>query len=447
MLKSMINAHENIQDTVDTSRKIGFPFLITCYILSIATQGFGDLHNAFFNDSLSTYFIYVAFLFQLVTGMLRFPKLLLGIYFYIFIQSYVINLLNINVISSARHFLGFILFSLSIFSFLSVYRNRILDVVRIYYKFVFGLGCLVFLQTALFSFFELSFKPQQILLGSVIANENSPFEVVILNFLPRAVGLSTEPAHYAIIALPGVYLALLVLIGRGSQLKLGSKKIAVIILIGFILSFSLVGYFCLFLCLISIYANKSKLIVKAGLAIFLLAIIYIIYSSSLMSKLNGLPRLFSEGIESYEYTTSDLSSFALASNLLVARESLEKSHYLGTGFNTHKDSYDREIYRIFSKSQVIMELNRTGAGSLFIRIPSEFGIPGILFFFYFIFHFWIRKEITVSPLKYINNMSLIMIISYSLREESYINIYLLIFMALSYYTFISWRKKGTIIYE
>lgn len=445
----MINAHENIQDAVDTSRKIGFPFLITCYILAFATQGFGDFRIAFINESFSTYFIYLAFIFQFVTRKLRFPKLLLGIYLYIFIQSYVFNLLNINIASSASHFLGFILFSLSIFSFLSVYRNRILDVVRIYYKFVFGVVCFVFLQTALFIFFGLSFKPQQILWGSVIANMNNPFVVAMLNFLPRAVGLSTEPTHYAIIILPGVYLALLVLIGKGSQLKLESKKIAVIILIGVILSFSLVGYFGLFLCLISIFASKSKgkLIVKAGLAVFFLAFIYIISSSSLMYKLNKLPTMFSEGIESYEYTTSDLSGFALASNLLVARESLKKSHYLGTGFNTHKDSYDREIYRIFSESQVIMELNRTGAGSLYIRILSEFGIPGILIFFYFIFHFWIRKAITASPLKYINNMSLMMIICYCTREESYINIYLSFFMALSYYTFISWRKKGTIIYE
>jgi len=439
----MINAHENVQDRIHTSRTIGFSFIITCYIFALATDGFGDIRLGIIDENFSTYFIFIAFLFQLITGTLRFSKFLFGIYLYIFIQTYIFNLLSINILSSASHFLGFILFSLSVFSFVSIYRNRILDMVRIYYKLVFALVCFVFLQTILFICFGLSFKPQQILSSSIIAGTN-PFVAEILNFLPRAVGLSSEPAHYATTILPGVYLALLVITGKGTQLKLGNKKTGIIIIIGFILSFSLVGYFGLFLCLISVFAGKikGKLFVKVGLTGFFLVLIYFISSTNLISKLNSVPAMINGGTESYQFTSSDLSAFALASNLYVTRENLKKSHYMGTGFNSHKDAYDREIYKVFSQSQVLMELNRDDAGSLFIRVLSEFGIPGIILFFYFLFHFWIRKATPAYALKYINNMSLVMIISYSLRNGGYIDTYLIFFMALSYYTFKFEKQKA-----
>lgn len=439
----MINIYQDIDYTIEKPKEIGFSFIITCYIFALATNGFGDLRLGIFNETFSTYFIYIVFLFQIFTGTLRFPKILLWIYLYIFIQSYILNILNINIISSAKHFLGFIIFSLSVFSFFSVYRNRILDIVQIYYRFAITLASIVFLQTILFVFFNISFKPQQILFGSVISNGNSPFEVEILGIFPRAIGLSTEPAHYAVLMLPGVYLALLALSDKSAQLKLGSKKAAIAILFGFILSFSLVGYFGLLLCLISIFANnlKGKVLIKSFLAILFSALIYIVSLSNLMFKLNVLPEIFNGGGQTYNYTTSDLSAFALASNLFVTQAALKKSNYLGTGFNTHKDSYDKEVYKIFSQSQIIMELNRTDAGSLLLRLLSEFGVPGILLFFYFLFHFWIRKVVVQSPLKYINNMSLIMIFSYSLRNGGYIEIYFIFFMALSYYTFKLAKQK------
>jgi hypothetical protein len=368
---------------------------------------------------------------------------LLGIYIYILFQSCLLNFKYVSItMPNAFHFIGFVLYSITIFSYISVFRNKLLEVIQKYYKFVLIIAWIAIIQTLVFVAFGITVKPQSLLYN----NWSNPFVIEILNFLPRAIGLSAEPAHFATLLLPGVYVAILMLTDKNYSLNIKNKKQAVIILFAFILSFSIVGYFGLLLCLIAIYGNvlKGKFFTKLALAALFVCLGFIIYSSSLMYKLRFLPAMISN-VDSYEFTSNDLSGYALVTNLFIARSALEESNFFGKGFNTHKDSYDKYIFKIFSGSQVIMEgLNKEGAGSLFIRVVSEFGLPGICLFLFFMFHYWIKRDGNSTKLRNINNLSVIMLVTYSARNGEYLNLFFFLFLALTYYSHLMWTKTNII---
>jgi hypothetical protein len=438
--------------SISPSRKaylnLDFKLVSSCFILSIATQGFGSTlfgYNIF--TDVSTLFVYLALITQVATNTLHFSRILLGVFAYIMIQTFGYNFYNITILPSLKHFLGVIIFSLSVFSFISVHRDRMIEIVNIYYKLVFVIACIGILQSLIFVLFDPPF-----VLTSLFAVVFNPplinFQPEILGILPRAVGLSTEPAHYAMITLPGAFIALLVLTGKNSGIGTKNKTFAWIILIGFILSFSVVGYFGLMLCLISIFGSdlKGKMLPMIVVLLFFLGAVYFVSQSNLMSKLTTLPAMVSGAVD-YEYTTSDLTGFALVSNILVANEGVKKSHYLGTGLNTHKDTYESTIYSQFSISQVLVEVNKQDAGSLFIRLPSEFGIPGFFAFLLFLYHYKIGKRVKSSPIKTINLMSLVVLISYSARNGGYLLVQLWFFAALFYYTYLMECRKKHIALE
>lgn len=436
--------------SLNSSRKaylnLDFKLVSTCFVLSIATQGFGSSifgYNIF--TDVSTLLVYLALLIQVANNTLRFSRFLLVVFAYVLIQTFAYNFYNITIVSSLKHFLGLIIFSISMFSFISVHRERMIEIVEVYYKFVFFIACIAILQTLICVFFDPPFVLTS-LFSAVFNPPQTRFDPEILGIFPRAVGLSTEPAHYAMTILPGAFIALLVLTGRNNGIVKSTKTFAWIILTGLILSFSMVGYFGLMLCLIAVFGNnlKGKLLPTLTVTLFFIGALYFVSQSNLMSKLTTLPAMVS-GAGDYEYTSSDLTGFALVSNILVANEGVKKSHYLGTGLNSHKDTYDATIYNQFYSSQVLVEVNKQDAGSLFIRLPSEFGIPGILGFLLFLYHYKIGKRIKSSPIKTINLMSLVVLISYSSRNGGYLLVQLWFFAALYYYTYLMQRRQEYIL--
>lgn len=435
---------------IDNSRNAinisAFHLTLTGIVLSLATTGFGNHIFGFtlFTD-VSTIFIFITLVLQIIADTFRFPKLLIFLFIYIFIQTFVYNFFYISILSSLKQYIGLIIFSLSIFSFVSVYRDRLIDIVRVYYQFVFIDVCIAILQDITFIFSGKVFLPQNIIAGYPIAGQNT-LSADILGILPRVVGLSTEPASYSIIILPGVFISLMILSGRGQIFGFRKKVIALIILLGFILSFSLVGYFGLLVCLLLIFAKDFKKKFKTNLlfSIVFLGILYFIFQTKIGTKVDSFFEI-QKNITGYKYTSSDLSAFALFSNVIVAKEGLIRSHYLGTGLNSHEVTYNATIYNQFLPSQVIMELNKQDAGSIFIRLASEFGIPGLMAFLAFLYCYRIKNGPPLSSTKYINNMSLGMIISYSVRDGGYLNVFFLLFLALFYYSFILNRNTQLVV--
>jgi hypothetical protein len=155
---------------------------------------------------------------------------------------------------------------------------------------------------------------------------------------------------------------------------------------------------------------------------------------AIWSKLTSLVNI-SQAPTDFDYSGNDLSGFALVSNFFVAANALTGSHYLGTGLNTHQFNYDAYLPTIFSRSQVIMDLNREDAGSLYIRVASEFGIPGLFAMLWFLFAFKVRTGSQESPYRILNDMCLVFLLVYGARTGAYLDIRLWLFAAIYYYTY------------
>lgn len=414
---------------------------VTGLIIVFVTLGFGNhLFGFTLPTDIATFMVYIVFFLLLFTNSLRFSRLLLYTWFYIFFQTFIWNWTYINFSSSLKHFIGLVLFSLVSFSFFSKNIHKLNSIIKIYYRFCFFLVCLAIMQLIFFLLFKFPFFPQDFFTGS--SRVTNIFVPEVLDILPRAVGLSTEPSHYVAMLLPAVYIALCTLTGSGSLFNVYNKTIAIIILFGFIISFSIVGYFGLALCLVSIFRNRFRTnFFKSSIVIIaFIGLMYILLQSPIGAKVYSFISV-SKDITGTNYTSGDQSSFALLSNLMVALQSLKISHGLGTGLNSHEITYDATISNIFSLSQIPSELNKDNAGALFIRIPSEFGIPGMIAFVYFLIYYKIKGPKIKTKNGAINSMCLVFIIMYCSRTGHYLNILFLFFLALYYYTYILNKKQ------
>lgn len=417
------------------------------FFFGFGTLGFGNfIFGIELPTNVSTFTVYLIFIIQLFTNSFRFSKFLFYLWIYVFIQTFILNSNYINFQSSFKYFIGFVLFSLVSFSFFSKNRSRIVSLMQAYYKFCFFIACLGIFQVFLFSLFKLSFLPQNIISGSLAFQGNDFFEPDIFGIIPRAVGLSTEPAHYVVLLLPAVYIALYTLMGAGNLFNIKNKKVASILLFGFIISFSLVGYFGLGICLFIIFGKNVKVgFFKASILLFcFLGLVYFILQTSIGDKVYSFISVSSD-IKGADYTSGDQSSFALLSNLMVAFEGLKISNYLGTGLNSHVVTYDTTLSKIFSLSQIPSELNKENAGSMFIRILSEFGIPGLVIFIWFLRNFKVASKAYVSSNAAINNMCFVFLIMYSSRNGDYLNIMFFFFIAMFYYTYNNYKLENNLV--
>jgi hypothetical protein len=259
----------------------------------------------------------------------------------------------------------------------------------------------------------------------------------IFGILPRAIGLSAEPGHFSILMLPGVYLILL----KFSRVKIDffiSRASAFLILIAFLLSFSIVGYFGFLLCVFNIFREDiSKNFKNVILIIFVvLGMFFAVFTNpQLIYKLSSLVDM-SKDATGYEYTTSDATGFALVSNLIVAKYNLIGTNYMGSGIDTHQYAYDKIIYSQFPESSLMNLLNVRDGGSLLIRIPSEFGVFGCLLVVYFLYKHKIKLDLAIaSEQMVLNNLAFIMIIAFSFRNGDYLSPFLWFFVSIYFYSY------------
>ena len=401
------------------------------FLFSISTLGFG---NKVFNYSLfidlSTLSVILLFVLLISLTKVVLPKHLYIFYTYILIHS----LLNLHF--ELKQYLGLVIFSASIFMFVSLFRDRIFALIKIYFYFLFVLSLYTILQTILTIFSNVNLN--NILFGYIFELRQNELLPEIFGLLPRAIGLSAEPAHFSIIMLPGIYMILSKFSGFNISSFRISKLQSFVIFSAFILSFSIVGYFGFLLCIVNLFKNniiRSPKKLFTVTMVFLMMVISIFLNSQLIYKLTSLTSM-SKDVTGYDYTTSDATGFALVSNIVVAKENLFNTRFLGSGINTHQYAYYKTIYSKFPESSLLNLLNVKDAGSLFIRIFSEFGIPGMFFFIFFLYKYKIKfNSEKDSEDMLLNNLSFIMILSFSFRNGEYLSPFLWFFIAVFYYTY------------
>lgn len=206
----------------------------------------------------------------------------------------------------------------------------------------------------------------------------------------RLNGIMLEPAHYATIMLPAIYVTL----NNKNYFKFS------IILITVLLSRSSVGYigiaFILFLPLL-----KIKYFLKYSIIVFTILGAYSFYIYSQWdtnineNEGNVLVRRVKQTLESSDAINTgkfkeypNLSSYAILSNVFIAKNIFFK-YPLGTGLGSYKHEYEK-IYPKLSPpkyllKQKLSKINQQDANSLFLRMWADLGIFAILMILYFFF--------------------------------------------------------------
>lgn len=247
------------------------------------------------------------------------------------------------------------------------------------------------------------------------------------NSVFRASTIFQEPSECALILLPMAFMAIYLFWGKSKQeLALFiSKKEAIIILLGYVATFSSAGYIGIFIGVIFIWLEykhnpKQIIIFILGIAAFMIAYTKI---GDFNERINDTLALISD--DSQSLATANISSQTIIINLKIALKSFADSCGLGGGIGSHPISYERFI-KDLPVSNVVFFFNKEDANSLLLRIISELGLLGLAGVVGFLFRFWPKRDGTFESI--VGNMCITYFFLRLLRYGHYFNNGLLLFV-------------------
>ena len=171
------------------------------------------------------------------------------------------------------------------------------------------------------------------------------------------------------------------LAGNSWKTYLPSKAAAIIFLLAYILSLSLIGFMGLFIVTVSylILTQRAKKIL-----LFLLIGLIMVFSLDLLTEKTLLSKFGTiafiiPGTEK-EILTESFSALALASNLSVALTSFMNDPLLGCGIGGHPTAFGLYAPAWAANDVLLSRLQIYDAGSLGLRLISEMGILGVAVF-------------------------------------------------------------------
>ncbi len=195
----------------------------------------------------------------------------------------------------------------------------------------------------------------------------------------RITGLAAEPAHFVHVMTPSV---VAILISAFSHRLCMSPAKASVIVISYILTFSSLGLFVIAMVLLAVLfwrASLSSIVVK------------IILGAILIGVFSAIPQINTRVVDTYDVLASsevenvNVSSLTIYKNLRVAIESGINQPVFGAGLGGHERNYYKYLPALLSKDK---NFNDKDAGSLFLRLISEFGIPFTVMFYLFVLALW-----------------------------------------------------------
>jgi len=214
-----------------------------------------------------------------------------------------------------------------------------------------------------------------------------------LDGIVRANSILQEPSAVGMVLGVGAGAALIRLGLRGKSHRNAVRRVipawcAILILLGFVVTVSLIDVFLLFMVGASLWVISRR--ISASAIATMTAAMVLIGGVAYAAILSTLPDL-SEKLGSMGSITSDdlrvkraedLSAIALAVNLAVMRTNLARDPMLGAGFGAHPVTYDRENPGLgrLPTDLASIGLNKEDAASLLIRLLSESGILGTVAF-------------------------------------------------------------------
>lgn len=345
---------------------------------------------------------------------------------------YNIYLGNNTPILFVKQFFG--IFTSAVFFYLLIKFNRYdtKQLFKIYLNIAYFVALIGIIQEISYSLkFKIGYDYSFFLPNWNISPSEIPFLLRVNSILP-------EPAHFCGVMMVAFFVSITSFTKYNPGLL--SRWKSFVIILSFTFSFSSVGYIgAMFSILILAYNfNKIRYFFIAAMIVLSLFFFMRNYVGEFAARTDStIAVLTGEGT----IEESNLSTFAIMSNALVAYRSLQNNALIGTGLGSHELNYDKHIDIVIDTEKAKTVVNKEDAGSLFLRLVSETGLFGLLLFFVFIIKYYLRKNDDRSNYFWIiNNAILCMFIIKLLRYGHYFADGFFFFFWLYYFSKIQSRK-------
>lgn len=258
----------------------------------------------------------------------------------------------------------------------------------------------------------------------------------------RLQSITQEPSYIALTFAPIVCISLHNLFYRRSYLI--SPIWSAFFVMGYLLTMSAVAYTGFIVLLFVLYFKRLTLqrlqlsILTFG-GIFLMSYASYVSISAIRERVDdtiyGLSNDISKGDT---YLRLNLSSYALLSNLYVTRKNLETNILTGSGLGTHQMAYDMYM-PVHIRSYRFYGLNKEDANSMFLRLLSEIGVVGLIFFCLFVANYKLKYHNSFTPqqeILWVVNAGIFVLIALALlRNGNYTSSGKFLFLMLYYYSY------------
>lgn len=154
------------------------------------------------------------------------------------------------------------------------------------------------------------------------------------------------------------------------------KRQMIVILVGFLFSFSAVAYIGLLIVFIIILFSENNSFKKFFMIAGTLIVCYVVYSNIPFIKIRVDDTFAMFRNYGNNYNSVNLSSYTLYLAYVVTRKSLRYTLLLGGGIGSCSNMYSKFALAGWGGQKLI--LNSDDANSLFLRLLIEFGVIGIV---------------------------------------------------------------------
>lgn len=235
----------------------------------------------------------------------------------------------------------------------------------------------------------------------------------------RVNSILPESTFFCTVLIPAFFVSLTSFLKNTFHFQ--KKWQSIIIIVSFLLSFSVVGYVGVLFAVILALINNMKFRYIALCAVIIWGLGYFSYNrvTVMKGKIKDVADVLA-GKSNLERT--NLSVYAFFSNALVAYNSFNDNPLFGHGLGSHQVSYEKYVFKqkIIPASIHSFALCRGDAGSLFLRLLSETGLFGVAMFFVFMAIYYIpKRNDSTGYLWIINNAVLSMFFIKMIRMGNY----------------------------
>lgn len=389
----------------------------------------------FFKTPFEGYLHYVIFLMLLPFFMSRYgiPKIPLKILFLPFLIGYVMVLIGNN--TNALFFkiaIGMLLSSSFYYYVIQYYEGDVEEMFRIYLKWAYYAAIIGIIQVISY---RLGFRPGYDY--SWIFNK--------WGLVPNASGgirmnsIFSEPSQFGIVIAPAAFIAVYNFLLKRRYVYSTFQNLVILLAIIFTTSsVAFLGIMLSFIILTISFGKFNNLLIGTFIVLVAGFTLYK-YSPEFQLRVDTSLGLWVE--KDFRIENVNTSSFVLYNNFHIASQNLLDSYLIGTGLGSHPIAYEK--YSLTNAVGFIdFEFNQSDANSMFLRLMSETGILGMVFFIVIIFKCFVRKSILYedNPYWLISGAVLVLILLYMIRQGNYFLNGFPFFVWLYYYTYVRYRE-------